>query len=296
MKSDTEPKVILIRKYNTVYIKQCSDVLSTVQHQYCSSELELISVIKSTMTTIIILIILVSVGIVTVDGECQPNNGPIENCCCLGYNNNNYNVKSSGVYTIANFCGVKCSNTRVYCNTSVGGGGWTVIHRRNSNDGTVEFERRDWVEYEDGFGNLDGEFWIGLRSMHCLTSQGHWELRIDYQLTNGTKSYLHYNKFAVGSPEHQYPLNISGFDSIGLTDPFNSAISLNGMKFTSRDRDNDLYGSNCAHGDGGWWYNNCGHLELNDDYGSIRMHLNGQWHHTPLVETKIRPLNCNIGF
>ena len=55
-------------------------------------------------TTIITLMVLVSVGIVTVDGECQPNNGPIENCCCLGYNNNNYNVKSSGVYTIGNFC------------------------------------------------------------------------------------------------------------------------------------------------------------------------------------------------
>ena len=67
------------------------------------------------MTTIITLIVLVSVGIVTVDGECQLNNGPIENCCCLGYNNNNYNVKSSGVYIIANFCGVKCSNTTVYC-------------------------------------------------------------------------------------------------------------------------------------------------------------------------------------
>ena len=35
------------------------------------------------MTTIIIVIVLVSVGIVTVAGECQPNNGPIENCCCL---------------------------------------------------------------------------------------------------------------------------------------------------------------------------------------------------------------------
>ena len=66
------------------------------------------------MTTIITLIVLVSVGIVTVDGECQSNNGPIENCCCLGYNNNNYNVKSPEVYTIAYFCGVKCSNTRVY--------------------------------------------------------------------------------------------------------------------------------------------------------------------------------------
>ena len=31
------------------------------------------------------------------------------------------------------------------------------------------------------------EFWIGLRSMHCLTSQGNWELRIDYHLINGTK-------------------------------------------------------------------------------------------------------------
>ena len=50
-------------------------MLSIVQHQYCSSELELISVSKSTMTTIITLIVLVSVGIETVDGECQPNNG-----------------------------------------------------------------------------------------------------------------------------------------------------------------------------------------------------------------------------
>ena len=156
-------------------------MLSAVQHQYCNSELELISVSKSTMTTIITLIVLVSVGIVTVDGECQPNNGPIENCCCLGYNNNNYNIKSSGVYTITNFCGVKCSNTRVYCDTSSGGGGWTVIQRRK--DGSVEFEKRDWVEYEDGFGYLHGEFWIGLRSMHCLTipvkETGSFELTIN---------------------------------------------------------------------------------------------------------------------
>ena len=268
-------------------------MLSTVQHQYCSSELELISVSKSTMTTILTLIVLVSVGIMTVDGECQPNNGPIENCCCLGYNNNNYNVKSSGVYTIANFCGVKCSNTRVYCDTSSGGGGWTVIQRRK--DGSADLINRDWVEYEDGFGNLHGEFWIGLRSMHCLTSQGHWELRIDYQLKNGTKSYLQYNKFSVGSSEDQYPLNVSGFDSIGLTDPFNLAISQNGMKFTSRDRDNDLYSGNCAHSMGGFWYSNCGGLEINDDPNDgSTLYLNGQWHDPTLIEMKVRPKNCVI--
>ena len=138
-------------------------MISTVQHQYCSSELELISIRESTMTTIITLIVLVSGGIVTVDGECQPNNGPIENCCCLGYNNNNYNVKSSGVYTIANFCGVKCSNTRVYCDTR-SGGGWTVIQRRK--DGSVDFINRDWVKYEDGFGDLNGVLdWVEINAL-----------------------------------------------------------------------------------------------------------------------------------
>ena len=90
----------------------------------------------------------------TVHGECQLNNGAIKNCCHLGYNNN---VKRSGVYTIAHFCGMKYSNTQVYCNTSSG------VDRRK--DGSVEFQQRDWVEYEDGFGNLNGEFWIGLRSI-----------------------------------------------------------------------------------------------------------------------------------
>ena len=54
----------------------------------------------TTTSSAITLIVILSVGIlmVTVDGECQPTNGPIENCCCLGYNNNNYNAKSSGVY------------------------------------------------------------------------------------------------------------------------------------------------------------------------------------------------------
>ena len=246
------------------------------------------------MTTIITLIVLVSVGIVIVDGECQPNNGPIENCCCLGYNNNNYNVKSSGVYTIANFCGVKCSNTRVYCDTGSGGGGWTVLQRRK--DGrSADLKNRDWVEYEDGFGNLHGEFWIGLRSMHCLTSQGHWELRIDYHLKNGTKSYLHYNKFSVGSSEDQYPLNISGFDSIGLSDPFNYGPSLNGMKFSSRDRDNDFNSGNCGHYLGGSWHSICGGLYINNDPNdSTTLRLNGQWHNPTLIEMKVRPKNCVI--
>ena len=131
--------------------------------------------------------------------------------------------------------------------------------------------------------------------MHRLTSQGNWELRIDYQLKNGSKSYLHYNKFAIGSAEDHYPLNMSGFDSIGLTDPFDAfPDTLNGMKFSSHDGDNDLWSGNCALRDGGWWHRSCSYIQLNDAYTAIYMYLNDEPHYPTSVEMKIRPQNCNI--
>ena len=105
------------------------------------------------MIVIVTVVVLVAVGIVASDTECSQ--GPIKICCDLGYNNNNYNAKKSGIYSITDFCGVNCSNTAVYCDTTSGGGGWTVIHRRQ--DGSVNFTDRDWVEYEDGFGSYSGE-------------------------------------------------------------------------------------------------------------------------------------------
>ena len=141
-----------------------------------------------TMTNMVTLIVLAStIAIVLVYAECQTNDSPIEDCCCLGYSNTHFNAKSSGVYIITNFCGKKCSNTRVYCDTTSGGGGWLVVQRRQ--DGSVDFNR-GWVDYEDGFGSLTGEFWYGLTPLHCLTSQGQWKMHIDFTLTDGTKSYL----------------------------------------------------------------------------------------------------------
>ena len=155
------------------------------------------------MTNIITLIVLVSsVGIVLVYGECLTNDTPIESCCCLGYNNTHFNAKSSGVYTIANFCGVKCSNTRVYCDTTSGGGGWLVIQRRDKRYFT-SFHRA-WTEYVDGFGDLNKQFWFGLNAMNCLTSKGNWELRIDFTFDNGTKLFMHCNHFRVGPATDNY--------------------------------------------------------------------------------------------
>ena len=57
------------------------------------------------------------------------------------------------------------------------GGGWTVIQRRNASLGRVNFVR-DWKNYENGFGDLDGEYWIGLNNIYELTNQQRMKLRM----------------------------------------------------------------------------------------------------------------------
>ena len=47
----------------------------------------------------------------------------------------------------------------------------------------------------------------------------------------------------------------------------------NGMKFSTRDNDNDNTGGNCAQNwNGAWWFNNC-----------FFSHLNGPYHHNPVI-------------
>ena len=156
-----------------------------------------------------------------------------------------------------------------------------------------------------GFGSLTGEFWFGLSALHCLTSQGQWELHIDLKLTNGTIMYLTYNKFAVGPATEQYLLTISGFSGYNTTDPFLSSLTptddlhaLNTMKFTTRDKDNDPWHRNCAipaHNgrSGGWWFNKCTHIGPNSQYNHpFGIYLDDQWHSFSFIEIKIRPKIC----
>ena len=81
---------------------------------------------------------------------------------------------TSGVYAI------KPDNQsafQAYCNMDTDGGGWTVFQRRE--DGSVDFYR-NWTDYQQGFGILSGEFWLGLDKIHRLTSTA-TQLRIDMQ-------------------------------------------------------------------------------------------------------------------
>ena len=233
------------------------------------------------------IITLIALGIMLVDA-CPILTSVNGSCCEVKSNDFNFSTSlKSRVYNITNFCGDCQAVAKGYCDAVTDGGGWLVVQRRQ--DGSVDFNR-SWVEYEEGFGSLTGELWYGLRPLHCLTNQGQWKLRIDFTFTNGTKSYLSYNKFAVGPANSQYQLSISGFTGI-TDDPF-TTYNTSSMKFTTKDRDNDQCHGNCAVY-GGWWYHCCSLIYPNRKYESkYLIYLNHKPRPLSFIEMKIKPHKC----
>ena len=149
-------------------------------------------------------------------------------------------------------------------------------------DGSENFYR-GWTEYENGFGNVKGEHWLGLKKIGCLTSvKGKTKLRIDLDDFAGHSKFACYDSFHVGTPSTNYKLTIGGYQNweIGAAgDSMTRRYSNNGMQFSTFDRDNDGHtGINCAaspYRDGAWWYSNCGYSNLNGLYSDGQSNSRG---------------------
>ena len=159
------------------------------------------------------------------------------------------------------------------------GGGWTVFQRRQ--DGSVDFYR-NWTDYENGFGNLTGEFWLGLSKIHRLTQERSNTLRVDLGDFDGNTAYAKYSTFSVGNSITEYTLTVGGYSGTAgdalITDPhYGSAHNHSGMRFSTRDNDNDneVGGGHCAqYWRSAWWFNNC-----------MQSNLNAPYSHNPVVNS-----------
>ena len=153
------------------------------------------------------------------------------------------------------------------------GGGWTVFQRRQ--DGSEDFYR-GWDDYVDGFGDLEGEFWLGLDKIHRITtsvSAGN-TLRVDLEDFDGGTRYAKYSIFAIEGPDENYKLVVGGYSG----DAGDSLTYHNLKPFTTKDRDNDAWPGNCAvQFEGAWWYYVCHYSNLNGLYlgGSHTSFANG---------------------
>ena len=179
----------------------------------------------------------------------------------------------------------------VYCDMRTDGGGWTVFQRRQ--DGSVDFHR-GWDDYKAGFGQLTAEFWLGNDKIHRLTASRPSSLRVELGDWNGGIAYVKYGKFSIGDEQAHYRLEVSSYSGTAG----DSLARHNNIAFTTKDRDNDRYGGNCAVlYTGAWWYDNCHNSNLNGKYlGDTTSSKGVTWYHwkntmasLKFAEMKLRP-------
>lgn len=208
--------------------------------------------------------------------------------------------KVSGVYP------VRMSSERViltYCDMDIDGGGWTLLQRRR--DGSVPFNR-NWATYKEGFGNPNGEFWLGNEYIHELTSVKNYTLQVRVWDWEDQEAYAMYAKFRVMSEGHNYRLKVGDYHG-NAGDSFSYH---NNMNFSTPDRDNDDWFGACSRRDrAGWWFKDCGFATLNSQYHDLYNSLGTSslrdgilWYHwhedqsqsLKRVEMMIRPTNIDI--
>ncbi|XP_037948107.1 ryncolin-1-like [Teleopsis dalmanni] len=196
-------------------------------------------------------------------------------CAVIGVNSHNVNFgdlpsscaealhysKRSGIYQLyLPESGLK--PFYAYCLKDPNNGpGWTIVQRRQ--DGSINFYR-NWIDYKFGFGNLEGEYFIGLDKLHALTNNGVQELWFQFEdFENATRS-AHYTSFAIDDENSKYAINMVGKFYGDAGDSFTVHA---GSKFSTKDNDNDSSAKNCAQTyTGAWWYYDCHRSNLNGQY------------------------------
>ncbi|PFX29628.1 Fibrinogen C domain-containing protein 1-A [Stylophora pistillata] len=140
-----------------------------------------------------------------------------------------YGKITSGVYMInPDHAG---PDFAVFCDQTTDGGGWTVVQKRL--DGSVIFDL-SWSDYKNGFGNLKGEFWLGLDKIHRLTKST-TKLRVDLEDFHSKTAYTVYDMFAVADESKKYRLSVSKYSGTAG----DSLIGHHGYSFSTKDQDND---------------------------------------------------------
>ncbi|XP_017107993.2 angiopoietin-related protein 6 [Drosophila bipectinata] len=168
------------------------------------------------------------------------------------------NPKKSGIQKIQ----VGQDILEVYCESKIAGRGWVVIQRRVSAE---ENFFRNWTSYENGFGNLKGNFFLGLKKIKHITTPEPQELYIHLEDFQGKSAYAYYDRFTLGDVYSNYSIIQLG----AYTGTAGDSLSYHLYQpFSTFDRDNDFWPEgNCAVTYmGAWWYRDCLGSNLNGAY------------------------------
>ncbi|XP_068151212.1 ficolin-2-like [Drosophila tropicalis] len=145
----------------------------------------------------------------------------------------------------------------VLCDAKIAGAGYTVIASRSN----VELSFfRNWTEYQRGFGDFSGDFFIGLDKLHAITKSQTHELYVHLEDFEGNTRFARYDEFYIESENQLYKLSKLGSFT---GDAGDSLTRQKGASFSTYDKDNDSHSQNCAIiRIGAWWFTDCSDSNL----------------------------------
>ena len=151
------------------------------------------------------------------------------------------------------------------------GGGWIVIQKRI--DGSVDFNR-NWKSYKEGFGDANGEYWIGNEFIHQFTNNGSTEMIAEAKAFNDERIAVKFKNFRVSDEKSNYRLDYDACVEMTSHDGCSDWMSRSkGMMFSTIDEDNDIKPNTMTHCaslySSGWWFGNCFHVNFNGIYSSV---------------------------
>ena len=144
-------------------------------------------------------------------------------------------------------------------------------------------------EFKNGFGDVTGEFWLGLEKLYRITNQPYikYSIRVEMLLTTGASYYYQSDNFYIAAEKERY--KIVSIGSITARNVGSSYYFVAGHVFATPGKD---VASKCGAAYNGFWYaaSKC------TSYAYLRFnHMLPYWVsvggtavHT---EIKIRPLN-----
>lgn len=115
--------------------------------------------------------------------------------------------------------------------------GWMVLQNRTGAE--VEFWNQTFEEYSQGFGDVNGDHWLGLERVREMIEAGHkLQLRMEIQgdrcgrAVHQDDYYVGYWNFEIDSEANGYRLNVSKTSNSGnFTYPLTGIMIGNGRQF-----------------------------------------------------------------
>ncbi|XP_030377841.1 angiopoietin-4-like [Scaptodrosophila lebanonensis] len=133
--------------------------------------------------------------------------------------------------------------------------GWIVLQRRIN--GFVNFQR-NWDDYKWGFGELYGDYWLGLEKAHRLTSSRQFHLKIEIENWKGKKGEAYYPVIVIGSENEKYRITQLGVARL---------YGISSDNFGQHAHTEFQVDTPCAKMlFAGWWWRNCYSTNLNSLY------------------------------